>query len=71
MNLLCKILGHRYQVWQTFNNKARARIICPRCHRSWGFHKELMAVVPWDQELEDLETKIFRNKVKALPWLEA
>ena len=53
MNIICLLLGHKYQVVQRFN-KTNRRVRCTRCNKDWGMNDSTQSLVKWDSELEEM-----------------
>jgi len=51
--LMCMVLGHKYQIVERFTPAMR-HIKCTRCGEHWGMNDDVRALVPWDEELEEL-----------------
>jgi hypothetical protein len=51
--IVCALFSHKYIVQMRFSSTSR-KVGCTRCNMSWGMNDDARALIPWDQELEDV-----------------
>jgi hypothetical protein len=59
MNILCKIIGHKYKLLLRINRDIR-ELECSRCKKHFAMNDELKVVLPLDQELKELHKTLIK-----------
>ena len=57
----CWVFGHQYRLEKKYSNNVQ-KLNCKRCGEKFGINHDVRAVLPWDQELEDLMKLIHPDK---------
>lgn len=52
--ILCRIFKHNFKVIQTFKHVHVQRLRCQRCKKDFAINHNIKAMLPWDEELEEL-----------------